>query len=393
MKNLLRTTILIGLIVATMIVSCRKNQLKDPDGSLEDRSLANLTVGEAKLYHQAIAAKQGDYDLIKIQGKTEKISKSVDFSQPYIGENETSFFVEVPITYSKRVVAFTGRPGMPTAILKKMLANSFDRLVISKDKTTGFVSEKIVTIIPSAAYSTEDRKGLYNNNHYQSMAEGFSGIVSYKSWKGQLLSSQSYNPDIIITEGVKFGVDCATYTVYVFFAWCEDYDADGWGINCDWTAIDVVDIYICAYDGNENLHNHPLPPVNDSYWSGFPDPQNIPTATACPGTPRVLESPIMYSGALGSAFSMTLYDACFCQGYSWVIFEDIATGVEYPVPIANQTFLMTGCTAMWKTTFTIPTNIPNGDYFTKVYLDGDVFYHQFQQDGIIIKRFKQTILR
>ena len=136
-----------------------------------------------------------------------------------------------------------------------------------------------------------------------------------------------------------------------------------------------------------------MPGSTDPYWEGWPDPQNIPGTNSCPSGARVVESPIMYAAVNATSFSVTFWGACFCQGYSFIILEDVPTGTEYSFPIENQNFLWNDCTTLWETNVQIPASVPNGEYFVKVYLDGDVFYHQLEMNGSIIKRWKQTLLR
>lgn len=383
MKKSLSLTLFVSAIFAAMFVSCQKNPSEGGNQLSE-----TLTLEDAKSYHQRIESKHGNFDLVTVSGKTFKNFKRVDFSQAYIGENETSFFIEAPISYTTREIVFSAGSGMPKSTVNKMLSNSFDRLVIYKDKMSGMVSEKIVTIIPSVEYSTKD----LSNNHYLNISKEFSGYVSYRDWKGKFLSSQSYNQ---ANETARVNdVMCQTETVYHGYLLCEDVDENGYVINCDYFVLVAFPVEVCTMVPPV-FHNHqaPLPGANDSYWTGFPDPQVSPGNPCPPYGARVNESPIMFAGVSGSSFSVTLYEACFCQGYSWIILEDVTTHAEYPFPIAIQNFLMTECTSIWETNVQIPASVPNGQYFVKVNLDADVFYHQLEQNGTVTKRWKHTLSR
>ncbi|WP_315818531.1 hypothetical protein [Paraflavitalea speifideaquila] len=175
-----------------MFVSCQKKQTEDERIATPEQLSNKLTVADAKSYLQRLESKYGNYDLIKKAGKVEKNVKQVDFSHAYIGENETSFFVEAPIAYTTREVVLGTNSGMPNATLNQLFKSSFDRFVVYKDKKSGLVNEKIVTVIPSAHYLSNSRKDLYDN-HYQRIDKEFSGYISYRNWKGQFLSSQSFN--------------------------------------------------------------------------------------------------------------------------------------------------------------------------------------------------------
>jgi hypothetical protein len=396
----LKIAIALSLIFAIILVACKKKYSGETNIDT-NRVSEKLTVEYAKSYHQSFENKYGNYDLIKISGKTEKNFKHVDFSRAYIGENETSFFVEAPISYTTRQISLRNSSSIPTSTLEKMFSYSSDRLVVYKDKISGMISEKIVTIIPSIDYLSNGHKNL-SHNHYQSMVNDFSGYVSYKDWKGQFLSSQYYDKGLA-SNGVTRqprnylkiqqvnSTNCEEGFIYTGYVNCEDYDADGNGVNCDYVII-ATKTQICEYVP-PHTHPSPLPPANDPYWDGYPDPIPDPESV-CPSGPRQVESPVSFVTTSGSSFSLIFIDACFCQGYSWVIFEDITTGIEYSVPITNQNFLVSGCTYYWETKSQIPDNIPNGQYYIKVNLDGDVFYHQFDNaTGTIIKRFKHTISR
>jgi hypothetical protein len=109
-----------------------------------------------------------------------------------------------------------------------------------------------------------------------------------------------------------------------------------------------------------------------------------------------MESPIDFAAISpdGSTFSMTLESGCFCEGYSFMILEDVTTGYEYSFPMENQNFPINGCTTLWETNVQIPSYVPNGQYYVKVWQDGDLFYHQFEQiDGIVVRRFKHSLSR
>ena len=404
MKKNLTTAICASVVFVAIFVSCQKSPAKDSSDNILNHSSKKFTIEDAKNYHQFIEGKFGNFDLITISGKTEKNFKRVDFSHAYTGETETSFYIEAPITYTKRQIVFSGSSDMPTSIIKKMVSKSFDRIVIYKDKKSGMVSEKILTVIPGVEYLSNDPKDLYNN-HYQSVVKEFSGYLSYKSWKGQLLSTQAYNLGVVRYEkrltlkGANMAkvadYDCDPGMIYTMYSWCEDYDEFGMGVNCE-SIIFGTPVQICDMV-SPTFHNHttPLPGVLDPYWDGFPTtPPQVSPEAPCDPSSRVLESPIVYASVsnVGSEFSLYFWDACFCQGYSWIIFENVATGVEYSVPISNQNFLIPGCNMLWETHSQLPANIPSGDYFIKVYLDGDVFYHQFEQNGTVIKRWKHTVL-
>ncbi|GAB3904201.1 hypothetical protein [Mucilaginibacter boryungensis] len=391
----LKITIVIILFFAANF-ACKKNQSKETSVS------EKLTVVVAEAYYNSLDTKYGNYDTINIAGKTEKILKKVDFSKAYVGENKTSFFVEVPITYTRRSIILKGASGI-TSVLKEMAENSFDRLVIYKDKVSGMVTEKIMTIMPTAEYLTKGYKGLHDN-HFLNMSKDFSGYVTYKSWKGKFLSTQSYNLGGVsdnnrglIINKLKIqttdSYESCVAGVYYFMYWNCDYDQNGDPVNCE-QVVEEVPAQICTINPpNFSNGESPIPTTTSDFWTGWPEPQDTTTGE-CPGA-RYPESPIMWAAASGSNFSMTLYQACTCYGYSWVIFEDTTTGDEYSVPISNQQFLLAGCTVEWETHFQIPTTIPNGQYYVKVNLDGDVFYFQLQSytDGTILKRYVVPISR
>lgn len=363
-----------------------------------------LTLEDAKAYYQRLVIKYGNYDLIKVDDKVEKSFKEVDFSKAFIGENETSFFVEAPISYTIRAVELNTRSKLPKAMLQEMHKQSFDRLVIYKDKISGMVNEKVVTFMPSADYIAQGLKNLHNN-HYQSLAKEFSGYVSNKDWKGKFQSSQSYQSvraiapakPPITAKATTFS--CEVETHYSTTGLCI-LNPSGW--DC---YINVVEYEVLVCSGPPPpAHNHtiPIPGPTDPYWNGWPDPQNIPGSDSdCRTGPRYYESPIAYA-AIG--YNGTVYDGntlsvtfegggCFCYGYSFLILEDVATGTEYPFPIENQNFILPNCTSLWESNVQIPANVPNGWYYVKVWQDGDVFYHQYEKNGVIQRYIRHLLQR
>lgn len=390
MKKSLNLTIFISVIFAAMFVSCKKNHS-------EGGSSEKLTVEDATSYLQRLESKYGNYDTIKIAGKTEKNFKTVDFSKAYVGENETSFFVEAPISYTSREIVLSTGSSIPKVTLNKMLSNSFDRFVVYKDKGSGMVSEKIVTVIPSADYLNNDHSDLYNN-HYLSIVKDFSGFVSYKDWKGKFLSSKSYNlGNAGVTMQAKAArvneVRCNTETIYRGYYWCEDFDQWGNGVNCDEAFIAYEAIVCKVVDPFFVDHSAPIPGSNDTYWQNWPDPSFVPPYNTCPTGVRVNESPILYAAVNATTFSVSVYGGCECPGYSFIILEDVPTGTEYSFPIVTHNYLKPDCNTLWETNVQIPASVPNGEYFVKVWFDGDVFYHQFEQDGTILRRFSHTLFR
>jgi hypothetical protein len=395
MKRTLSYALLLSAFVPAMFTSCQKK-----DGGSTDTSKQELTIDEARSYQQRLETKYGNYDLLTTSsGKTIKNYKQVDFSKAYVGENETSFYVEAPISYTTREVVFSTGSGVPSATLKKMTANSFDRFVVYKDKMSGMISEKIVTVIPSADYISKGNKDLYNN-HYQSIIKDFSGYVSYRNWKGKFLSSHSYNlanSAPAPTKAARVNDIICNYEIVVrTWVVCEDFDEYGNGVNCADVSIETG-MTVCEFTTPDFVnHSAPLPDKDAEYWDGWPEPHTIPAGTSCPQGTRPQESPIMFAAisADGTTFSQTLYSGCFCYGYSFLILEDVTTGVEYSFPIENQNFVLPDCTSLWETNVQIPASVPNGQYFAKIWQDGDLFYHQFElSDGTVVRRFKHTLSR
>jgi hypothetical protein len=382
MKRNVSLTILVSVIIFTT-VSCKKNQSTDKHNG--------LTVEDAKIYLQRLETKYGNYDSIKIPGKTGKNFKKVDFSKAYIGENERSYFIEAPISYTNREIVFFGSSNIPSATLNKMVDNSFDRFVIYKDKMSGMVSEKIVTYIPSADYVSNGPNYLYNN-HYQSIVEDFSGYVSSKDWKGKFLSSQQYNSGKAVAQQTNnarvMGGACELQTLYHSFQICEDFDpVTGDKVNC-YDVSFPYNAFVCTSD--------PQNP-GDPNFPGWPDPQNRTEPTSCPTGPRLTESPITYAGFTsdGLAVEAQFTGGCECPGYSFLILEDVTTGTEYTYPLDIHEYPLPDCYTFWKTTIPIPASVPNGSYYVKAWFDGDLFYNQLENvnTGEIIRRIKIALLR
>jgi hypothetical protein len=306
MRKHLSFALYISVISAAMFTSCQKK------GESPDTSKLRLTLEDAKSYYQRLVSKYGDYDLVRVGDTTGKSIKQVDFSKAYIGENETTFFVEAPISYTKREVILNTGSAIPKATLEEMFKNSFDRLVIYKDKISGMVNEKIVTVIPSADYISKGLKDLYNN-HYQSIAKDFSGYVSNKNWKGRFQSSQSYHlgETVARTTPPKTAKvnssSCWTEIEYRATYECVAYNSAGLGLIC---TVYLYEQEVTVCDPNPGPpHSHPalFPGPDDPYWNGWPDPQNIPGANGCPVGPRYYESPITYAyvGWEGSTFTVS----------------------------------------------------------------------------------------
>lgn len=381
MKRIVSLTILVSVIFAA--VSCKKNQSADKN--------AGLSVEDAKTYLQRLETKYGNYDSIKIPGKTGKNLKKVDFSKAYIGENERSYFVEAPITYTAREIVFFTSAGIPEATLKKMSDNSFDRFVVYKDKMSGMVSEKIVTYIPSADYVSNGHNYLYNN-HYQSIVKDFSGYVSNRDWRGRFQSSQQYKLGKAVAQQSNnartMGGTCDFQTLYHSYLFCEDFDpVTGDKVNC----YDVYLPYTALVCTSE-----PQNP-GDPNFPGWPDPQGGTAPSSCPSGPRLTESPITYAGFSPDGLSLTVQfvGGCECPGYSFVILEDVTTGTEYTYPIDIHNYPMPDCYTFWESTFPIPASIPNGSYYVKCWFDGDLFYHQLENVNTqeIIRRLQHALIR
>jgi hypothetical protein len=400
MRKIVRLTMCVSVIFAGMFVSCKKN-------SSEGKSIG-LTVEDAKSSLQRLESKYGNYDIIKMSDdKTTKSFKTVDFSKAYVGENATSFFVEAPISYTTREIVLNADPYMPKAMLNKMFKNSFDRFVVYKDKMSGLVSEKIVTVIPSDDYISKGKKDLHNI-HFQNIAKDFSGYVINKSWKGKFLSSQSYNlgNDVsgngqVLKSDTKDArvndVSCNYETYYRGYAWCEDFDENGNGVNCDYIIIEYQGMVCDIVDPVTHNHSAPLPDTNDPYWdwAGWPPGQGDPPPSTCPTGPRYTESPILYAAIAqdGLSFSVTIDGMCECPGYSFIILEDVATGTQYDFPIEVHNIIRPDCPRYWETNALIPASVPNGTYFINCWFDGDLFTHSVDKDGVITTRFRHTLQR
>ena len=176
--------------------SCQKDQI----GEKNDLSLNNpdvkLTLNDAKKYYKSLKEEQGNILEIKELAKmfpSDVNHKFVNFKKAYTSETQSVYFVEAPLMYNRKISTLIRDPdktsnGISTDEVA-VIQNTFDRLVIYKNKSTGEIAQRIVRYIPDLDYVKKHNFQI-SQNQINKLDSDFKGYLQYFDWSG--------NPELLL---------------------------------------------------------------------------------------------------------------------------------------------------------------------------------------------------
>jgi len=222
MRKITRSFFLMTILIL-IVFSCRKDSMeffKDQD--LTDPSVA-LTVDLAKKYYKNLKREKGnslkDKELQQMF-PSEVNNKYVMFKKAYVSQTAKLTFVEVPIFYNRKVTTLIRPAGVSldkvTAEEAIVAKNSFDRLLIYKNKSTGETSQRIVRYIPDYEYLKRHNFDI-SRNQINRLDSDFTGYLEYSDWdgkaqfmlyfvNGKLFKKRTYNYNRVASAGKSPGV-------------------------------------------------------------------------------------------------------------------------------------------------------------------------------------------
>ncbi|MBB5438181.1 hypothetical protein HDC92_001856 [Pedobacter sp. AK017] len=402
---------LIALLAILTFNSCQK-EMPDFASALEELNNPEqpVTVQAAKLYLKNLRKQQGNIDAplkgSKSIPKFSKNKKFVVFSKAYTGETSTATFIEAPILYNRRSVPIIRTKGETknSQADTKIRKSSIDRLVIFKDKKTGKVGHSIVTFLPTEEYLTK-RNGDISRNHIDRLDNEFSGYLIFKNWKGKIVGIREVRDGKLVyakktninklasdsktpqgkksTAGFNGSIcewECSFIDVDIYEMTCYDVNPENGTWSCEYEFIGTEHLNVCVPQQNPPA-GCSTPPIEEGETYIVPDPYNE-GAVICPNLQdRPTENCIMSnspsSGPAGTYVRFDIFGVYVLPGYTWMVFENIVTNVEYKIPIAAPDgYLMPPCIYWWYVTVQLPPTIPAGEYYMKWECDGEVFYYE-----------------
>ncbi|MBB2143933.1 hypothetical protein GM921_00420 [Pedobacter sp. LMG 31464] len=199
LRNQTKTKVLITLILAmtVLVYACRKDLLSSTDPT--DPAYRMDVDLARKIYSDLKKEKGALVKPIKTSGGALMSSNKGGvpsnnnnrryalFQKAYESETEKSTLVEIPIVYNQRysLTVINPKTVAKTSVTDRQLIfkYSFDRFLVYKDKSTGKISTRMLTYIPSIDYLKKHHNKI-THNQINKLDADFSGFIEFKEWDG-----------------------------------------------------------------------------------------------------------------------------------------------------------------------------------------------------------------